>query len=265
MKKFLYSIYFFFTLALILSPAFVSASTFPNDAKEIALDTHSGTAGTLLATSTGYRTILFSSITTNATDGHICISPAGSCSANPAIVKLQDTEGTANSTQDRFHSYLIPPGTEISWNKSSTGDKLFVSLVYVDYNLASSTESATFNGVVTIASSTLPLIVYDVSTGGGSASSTFPTLASSTMTNSIENIGYTATTTQTAFGVTVTQAVYSFPYLLFKFILFLIVLSLPVVTIYLFYRKLQKRYDACAVYICHYCYFAIFFFNGYVY
>jgi len=136
-----YSIASFLGLLFFVSSA--QANTFPIDAKEILLDVHSGTSGILLASSTNYRTILYSSIQSNSTDGHICIG--SSCSANPNILKLQDTEEGNNGAGSNFHHYLLELNTDISWSKLNSGNKQFMTLVYVDYNLASSSQPLAYS------------------------------------------------------------------------------------------------------------------------
>ena len=106
---------------------------FPNDTKTMYLDVHSGTSGTLLSSTTTPRTVLYASTDYNGTDAHICIG--STCSANPSIEKIIDTE-FGNSSVDSFAPRYIASGTPLTWSKNTASERLSMIVSYVNYDIS---------------------------------------------------------------------------------------------------------------------------------
>lgn len=175
--------------------AYFNGGSFPNDAKRINLDIHSGTSGTLLATSTSPRTILYSEVSCDsATDNHIRKGTSG----NDYLV---DTE--ENRLVDVFNWEQVASNTPIQWLKEISGDHCNYAMIYTDYNLASSTSQIEISNWST-------------------ATSTTGSSTTMTITNDIGTIQYIATTTTLTGGQQQTIATYHIPFYLFIFIFILI-------------------------------------------
>lgn len=128
----------FFTISIFLSFCTfqnVFASEFPNDAKTIFSDQHSGSSGTLLASSGSDRTIYYAAIDCDfARDNHIRVGSSG----NNYIV---DTENQISV--QRQMSYKLTSGNSLQWVKNTSGDHCNFTVVYTDY------DNATIPNVIT--------------------------------------------------------------------------------------------------------------------
>jgi hypothetical protein len=194
MKKIaILSIIFLFLVAL-------PVGAFPNDAKTVFIDAHSGISGDILTSVSYVRTILnVSSNCDSGKDAHILADG----------LLILDSEGVTLINKDVSTPLLA--NDDLTWTKPLTNDRCFFTVVYTDYNLASSTSG-----------------VYN---------DTYGTTTPTAMITNIENIGYVATTTITSSGESVTQGLYIIPFILFKFIFLLLLLTLSVIIILIFMKR----------------------------
>jgi hypothetical protein len=210
-----YFIFAIFVLGLLIGlPA--SASMWPNDAKTSYNEiTGNATNQVLLTKPNNNFSILYLASLTNTNEVNARIRLY--CGSNTI---LDISKAQSNENIERFTTQNCSNNLLITTNNLNSTDRTSIHIIYTDYNLASSTSD--------IASSTPP-----TSTAYGSSTSM-------TFFNNIAQIGYTATTTLTGSGQTITTGYYYIPFILFKFILIVICLTIMTVLILLFFNKKTK-------------------------
>jgi len=203
MKKKIFSLLFIISLFFPLLTA--RAGFFPNDANTIYYELEG--VGQAVLLSAKLRTILGATIQQSGT-------------ASDSYVRCGTQILFKNYAKDLNFSpvhYLC--NDIISINKTGNDSASF-KITYVDYNLASSTSDTIYTPATTIYASSTPML----------------------FSNNIENISYIATTTTTNAGINITQGTYFIPFILFKFILAILAMTIFVIVLLLLFKS--KKHDA---------------------